>query len=374
MASVDGAARRAACWLFALTVLAAWSTTTSQAAGSLQPAAHGAVILLYHHVATDTPDSTSVSPETFAAHLDYLADQEYRVLPLSRIIQALRGQGEPLPPRAVAITFDDGYRSVGDTAAPLLDQHGYPYAVFATTDYVDRGFGNVMSWDQLRNLESAGAEIANHSRSHDHYLHRAAGESGAAWKQRIAADMQQAQARLRAELKRPLDAIAYPYGEFDPALMAIAADAGLVGFGQQSGPVSADSPLQALARFPLAGRYATVDALAERLRTRAFRVEVLRGADAVLAPSAGPPPLRLRLQAPQARLDALNCFVGGQAAPRLTWIDRDAGIVEVVARETLPVGRSKYTCTAPARDAAGVYYWYSHLWMKPPAAGAWYPD
>lgn len=251
----------------------AWAPLPASAADGTA-GQHGAVILLYHHVDSDTPASTSVSAETFAEHLEYLAAHDYTVLPLGRIIEALAGRGDPAS-RAVAITFDDGYRSVGETAAPLLARHGFPYAVFVTTDYVDRGFGNVMTWDQLRDLEDAGAEIANHSRSHDHYLHRSGEESVADWRRRIGQDMRRAQARLRDELKRPLDAIAYPYGEFDQALMALAGEAGLVGFGQQSGPVSADSPRQALARFPLAGRYATVEALAERLRTRAFRVEVL---------------------------------------------------------------------------------------------------
>ena len=32
------------------------------------------VILLYHHVADDTPRSTSVTPDEFAQHLDYIAE------------------------------------------------------------------------------------------------------------------------------------------------------------------------------------------------------------------------------------------------------------------------------------------------------------
>lgn len=340
-----------------------------------EPVAAGhAVILLYHHVAPDTPQSTSVTPETFAAHLDYLADHDYSVLPLSRVQSALAGQGDPLPPRAVAITFDDGYRSVAEQAAPLLVRHGFPYAVFVTTDYVDRDFGNVMTWDTLRRLEADGAEIANHSRTHEHYLARRDGESAGDWRDRVEADMAFAQQRLTKELRAPLAAIAYPYGEFDPALEEIAESLDLVGYGQQSGPVGPSSPRRALPRFPMAGRYASLDDLAERLRTRPFDVELIDAPDPVLAVDAPAPSLRMRLDADAARLDALNCFVSGQPAPRVSWVDRNAGIVEVTASGTLPVGRSKYTCTAPARDADGIYYWYSHLWMKPPAGGGWYPD
>jgi len=151
--------------LMPLTALA-WAGTDS---GS-------AVILLYHHVAADTPRSTSVSAELFEAHLDYLAQNGYQVLPLSGIIAKLK-TATPLPPRSVAITFDDAYRSVYTTAAPLLARRGWPYAIFVSTDYHDGKYGGYMTWAELRALETAGAEIGNHSRSHDHYLHRRPGET-----------------------------------------------------------------------------------------------------------------------------------------------------------------------------------------------------
>lgn len=337
------------------------------------PGGH-AVILLYHHVAEDTPPSTSVTPETFAAHLRHLADHGYQVVALSRIIDALEN-GRTLPEQAVAITFDDAYRSVYTVATPMLARHGFPYAVFVSTDYIDDARGNYMTWDELRELESrGGAEIGNHSQSHDHYLHRRPTESAADWRRCISGDIQAAQQRLDQELDRPLAALAYPYGEFSPSLADLAAGLGYTAFGQQSGPVGPASDRLALPRFPMASGYADVDALSEKLRTRPFRTRVLAPEDPVLSADAGAPALRLALDAPGARLDALSCFVTGQGAPRLQWIDREQGVVEVTAAAALPVGRSKYTCTAPAETGAGVYYWYSHLWMKPPARGEWYRD
>ena len=66
------------------------------------------VILVYHHVDTTTPASTSVTPERFAGHLDLLAADGYRVVPLADVVEALRF-GKPLPDRAVVLTFDDAY-------------------------------------------------------------------------------------------------------------------------------------------------------------------------------------------------------------------------------------------------------------------------
>jgi poly-beta-1,6-N-acetyl-D-glucosamine N-deacetylase len=332
-----------------------------------------AVILLYHHVDNHTPPSTSVTPAQFEAHLDHLHRNGYQVVPLSRVMAAVTGR-DHLPERAVAITFDDAYPSVLTEAAPRLVRRGWPFAVFVSTDYLDDGYGGYLGWDDLRQLEARGAEIGNHSRAHDHYLFRRPGESQRAWRARIRDDMRHAQQRLEAELHRPLRAIAYPYGEFSPAVTAIARDLEMIGFGQQSGAVGRYSDPGSLARYPMASAYADINALAEKLRTRPFRVTVRSPTDPVLAPDAPPPTLELELAAERARLDALACFVSGQGAPEIRWIDRGRGRLAVTAVAPLPIGRSKYTCTAPATDAAGVFYWYSHLWMKPPAADRWYAD
>ena len=51
-----------------------------------------AVILLYHHISDSTPASTSVTPETFEQHLQYLADG-YNVISLEQAIDQLKKDG-----------------------------------------------------------------------------------------------------------------------------------------------------------------------------------------------------------------------------------------------------------------------------------------
>ena len=233
-----------------------------------------AVVLLYHHVDDTTPPSTSITPENFDAHLDYLEREGYSVLPLMDIVQAL-GEGETLPPRAVALTFDDGYSSVYSEALPRLERRGWPFTVFVSTDYIDDGYAGFMGWAELRDLETRGGMVANHSTTHAHLIRREAGESEADWRMRVRADIEAAQLRLDAELDHPLRMLAYPYGEFDSALEALVADLGFVAFGQQSGPVHAPSGMQQLARFPMATGFDSVESLGEKLRTLPLPVTVL---------------------------------------------------------------------------------------------------
>jgi peptidoglycan/xylan/chitin deacetylase (PgdA/CDA1 family) len=47
--------------------------------------------------------------------------------------------GPPLPPRAVLVTFDDGYGTVATVAQPILARHAVPFVVFACTDPIEAG-------------------------------------------------------------------------------------------------------------------------------------------------------------------------------------------------------------------------------------------
>lgn len=69
-------------------------------------------------------------PDVFAAQLDHLC-RHYRIVSLDQL------ESDDLPPRSVAITFDDGYRSVLDHAVPLLVERALPAVVYLVTGVVD---------------------------------------------------------------------------------------------------------------------------------------------------------------------------------------------------------------------------------------------
>ena len=223
-----------------------------------------AVILVYHHIGTTTPASTSVTPERFASHLDLLAAGGYRVVPLADVVEALRS-GKALPDRAVVLTFDDAYRSVYTEAFPRLRHRGWPFTVFVNTDAVDGRHANTMNWNQLREIEDGGGTAGNHSRTHDHLVRRRDGETREQWRRRVGDDIVWARRRLEAELAAPLDMFAYPYGEFTAELEALVRGLGLAAVGQQSGPVGAGTT----AIFCIAGLVRVVGRRSDGLERKA---------------------------------------------------------------------------------------------------------
>ena len=104
---------------------------------ALWPARKARLCIVNYHRILQAPDpllENEPDVATFREHMKMLADC-FRVLPMHEALAALqRGQ---LPPRAVCITFDDGYRSIHDLALPVLREFGLPATVFVTSGYVD---------------------------------------------------------------------------------------------------------------------------------------------------------------------------------------------------------------------------------------------
>jgi peptidoglycan/xylan/chitin deacetylase (PgdA/CDA1 family) len=77
-----------------------------------------------------------ISPGTFETRLRYIAEQGFVVLHLGEALERL--SGGTLPPRALAITIDDGFKSTLSIASPLLRRYNSPATVYVTTYYVDK--------------------------------------------------------------------------------------------------------------------------------------------------------------------------------------------------------------------------------------------
>jgi peptidoglycan/xylan/chitin deacetylase (PgdA/CDA1 family) len=95
------------------------------------------LILCWHTIALDDEHlwnpQLCVSPPTLRSRLELLRSSNCNVLPLGEALDHLKAG--TLPPRAVALTIDDGDSSIYQVAWPALREHRFPATLYWSTYY-----------------------------------------------------------------------------------------------------------------------------------------------------------------------------------------------------------------------------------------------
>lgn len=316
-----------------------------------------ATVLMYHHFGQSRYPSTNIRLEQFEQHLEYLSKNGYQVWALSKIVRHLLG-GKTLPKKTVALSMDDAYISIYTEAYPRLKKRNWPFTVFVNTVPVDNGSSSFMSWDQMREMRSFGAEMANHSLDHEALLPHH-GESKSVWKKRVHAEVEGAQKRLQKELGQRHNEgprlFSYPFGEYDLPTAELIREMGYVGVSQTSGPMDVNSDFFALPRFAMAEAFGDMDGFRLKLKTLPFPIESVSPKEPLIR-EKNPPVLTLRLKHP---VKNMGCYLGDGTPLLVKYVGERE--VHVQAKDPVQSPRDRYTCTAPAKE--GRWYWYSHLWI-----------
>lgn len=118
------------------------------------------VVLSYHRVCPEDrvlsyDGGFAVPPSRFSEQMGCLRSS-YTPVSLSELIRGLRGD-DALPPKAVHVTFDDGYADLHEHAFPVLRQYGIPSTVFLPVDYV--GSSRMFWWDELGAALAFGEQV-----------------------------------------------------------------------------------------------------------------------------------------------------------------------------------------------------------------------
>ena len=168
-------------------------------------------ILMYHHVgAASEASGPTVSAETFERQMEFLKLHRYRVMRLEEIAERLKS-GRPLPPNAVAITFDDGTVDNFDEAFPILKKMDFPATIFVITNNINKK--GSLSEEDLRILDEAGVAIGSHTESHAFLPGLTRRE--AVW------ELAGSKKRLEAILGHPVRLFSYPAGGTDETIKAL---------------------------------------------------------------------------------------------------------------------------------------------------------
>ena len=167
-------------------------------------------ILCYHRFGP-TASKMVVTPASFAAQLEYLARNDFRVIRLTQLVEFLEGK-RALPKRAVVITVDDGYASVYQTALPLLKRYGFPATVFVYTDFI--GARDALTWPQMHELVASGLiDVQAHSKTHTNLTLKKAGENDERYRERLDTELRLPRHIVQQRLSVRVSQFAYPYGD-----------------------------------------------------------------------------------------------------------------------------------------------------------------
>ena len=168
-------------------------------------------ILTFHSI-DDSGTVISYPPRQFARLLEILDKKNIPVCDLDTLLR-------PETPSGMAITFDDGMRSVYENALPVIRDHGIPAHLFLTTKAIEdqrpwpeqgmaAGF-DMLNWEQLGILQETGFTIEGHTHTHPDMrkISRQEMEDECGTADRLIAD----------KLGRQPGYFAYPFGFHNPA-------------------------------------------------------------------------------------------------------------------------------------------------------------
>jgi len=229
-------------------------------------------VLMHHMVREHIPgarfNKLRVPPEKFERQVAWLARNGFTFVFASRLFE-----GEPLPERAVCLTFDDGYADNLLAADPVLERHGARATLYLVEDraggwssrkkahHADDELASEpkLTDEQVRALLATGRwQLGGHTRSHPVLTDLPPDEA----KEEIAS----ARASFADNYGVTPPTFAYPFGIFDESHARVAREAGFIGaMTTDAGIPDAETNPMATPRVKVSGKDGM---LAFRIRMR----------------------------------------------------------------------------------------------------------
>jgi len=164
------------------------------------PGAKAVPILYYHAVNDDITglEELFVSPSEFEKQMKYLKDDSYSVITFKQLKDISTIE------KPVIITFDDGYEDNYTYAYPILKKYGFKATVFLCCDVVDKPL--FLKKNQIEEIKEL-VNIQSHTVTHRKLSELKSGE--------IEEELSDSKKILEQLTGTQVDALAYPYGDYD---------------------------------------------------------------------------------------------------------------------------------------------------------------
>lgn len=191
-------------------------------------------ILFYHKIHEPRPGARGINlyvpPARFEQQMRYLSRRGYKSIALDEAIRRIK-DGQPMAPKTVAITFDDGYLDNYEYAFPILKKYNLTATIFIVTDFVGKDTKwphgkeklpeRLMSWDNIREMERQGISFGSHTCNHWD-LNRITAEQ-------ITSELVESKKKLEQELQQGISIFCYPYGEYNKQVVEQVKKSGYLG-------------------------------------------------------------------------------------------------------------------------------------------------
>lgn len=186
------------------------------------------VVVMYHRVDVTAPEDAisqrlTISPAQFANELRSIHRMGLRTVGIAELARAAKSH-QSLP-RAVLLTFDDGYSDQFQYAFSILQRFGDRGTFFVNTATI--GTPRHLSWRDVEMMARRGMSIECHGVDHVDLATLAFAAQSF--------QIDRCVSELAAHLKAPILAYAYPSGRFDEKTVVLEREAGLL-FGFTTDP------------------------------------------------------------------------------------------------------------------------------------------
>lgn len=224
-----------------------------------------AAILVYHRFGPTVADSMTTRTSVFEAQLTRLREEGYSIVPLGDAVSGLEGKAK-LAPKTVAITVDDGHRSVYTDLLPIIRREHLPVTLFIYPSAISNA-SYAMTWQQLAEMVATGlVEVHSHTYWHPDFRVEKKRLAPDRYGEFVRDQLEKPRRTLKSKLGVDASFLAWPFGIHDAELEASARAAGYraaFALGERHA-TNTDSPMA----LP---RYLIVDASGVSSLTRLLR-------------------------------------------------------------------------------------------------------
>jgi hypothetical protein len=201
-----------------------------------------AVALTYHDILPKKTVWFDCTPSEFRDQIKAMKKAKVHFAS-PKEIENLVLRNQPLPAKAVLITFADNYRGFYKYALPILKKERIPSIMFVHTGFVGSTVNRPkMTWSELAECQRSGVTVASQTVTHRSLADLTSGE--------ITRELYQSRSDIAKNLKITPAYLAYPNGSFNSTCMEIAKSVGYrLAFAETQTVITPNSNPYAIPRY-----------------------------------------------------------------------------------------------------------------------------